>query len=97
MASKLMRVLRHRWFDESDARRAVPPALSEQLRAEMHGKGITVSVLCPAFFRTNLLESWQGNPKLKKIDREESNGDKIFGPCVDMFIFPAEINLDENK
>lgn len=40
-------------------------ALSEQLRAEMHGKGITVSVLCPAFFRTNLLESWQGNPKLK--------------------------------
>jgi short-subunit dehydrogenase len=31
----------------------------------MHGKGVTVSVLCPAFFRTNLLESWQGNPGLK--------------------------------
>ena len=42
-------------------------ALSEQLRAEMHGKGITVSVLCPAFFRTNLLESWQGNPKLRSF------------------------------
>ncbi len=40
-------------------------ALSEALRAEMHGKGVTVSVLCPAFFRTNLLESWQGNPGLK--------------------------------
>ncbi|GAB2498660.1 SDR family NAD(P)-dependent oxidoreductase [Arenimonas alkanexedens] len=40
-------------------------ALSEQLRAEMHGKGIKVSVLCPGFFRTNLLESWQGNPKLR--------------------------------
>jgi NAD(P)-dependent dehydrogenase (short-subunit alcohol dehydrogenase family) len=39
--------------------------LSEQLRAELHGKGIRVSVLCPAFFRTNLLESWQGNPRLK--------------------------------
>ncbi|MFD1712652.1 TPM domain-containing protein [Ottowia sp. GY511] len=36
MASKLMRVLRHRWFDESDARRAVPPALSEQLRRRVH-------------------------------------------------------------
>jgi short-subunit dehydrogenase len=42
-------------------------ALSEALRAEMHGKGVTVSVLCPAFFRTNLLESWQGNPKLKQF------------------------------
>ena len=36
MASKLMRVLRHRWFDESDARRAVPAALSEQLRRRVH-------------------------------------------------------------
>nr|MBP6597150.1 SDR family NAD(P)-dependent oxidoreductase [Arenimonas sp.] len=40
-------------------------ALSEQLRAETHGKGVTVSVLCPAFFRTNLLESWQGNARMK--------------------------------
>ena len=36
MASKLMRMLRHRWFDESDARRAVPPVLSEQLRRRVH-------------------------------------------------------------
>ena len=45
--------------------KAAVVALSEQLRAEVHGKGIRVSVLCPAFFRTNLLESWQGNPRLK--------------------------------
>ncbi len=40
-------------------------ALSEQLRAELEGTGVRVSVLCPAFFQTNLLESWQGNPRLK--------------------------------
>ena len=45
--------------------KAAVVALSEQLRAELHGSGIGVSVLCPAFFQTNLLESWQGNPKLK--------------------------------
>jgi NAD(P)-dependent dehydrogenase (short-subunit alcohol dehydrogenase family) len=31
-------------------------ALSEQLRAELHGSGVGVSVICPAFFRTNLLD-----------------------------------------
>ena len=36
MLSKLTRTLRHRWFDESDARRAVPPALSERLRQRVH-------------------------------------------------------------
>ena len=53
--------------------KAAVVALSEQLRAELHGKGIRVSVLCPAFFRTNLLESWQGNPRLKVFaDRQMS-------------------------
>lgn len=47
--------------------KAAVVALSEQLRAELHGKGIRVSVLCPAFFRTNLLESWQGDPRLKSF------------------------------
>ena len=45
--------------------KAAVVALSEQLRAELHDKGIRVSVLCPAFFQTNLLESWQGDPRLK--------------------------------
>lgn len=45
--------------------KAAVVTLSEQLRAELHGRGISVSVLCPAFFKTNLLESWQGNAKMK--------------------------------
>lgn len=45
--------------------KAAVVALSEQLRAELHASNIKVSVLCPAFFRTNLLESWQGNPRLR--------------------------------
>lgn len=40
-------------------------AFSEQLRAELHGSGVAVSVLCPAFFRTRLLENFHGNPKLR--------------------------------
>ena len=32
-------------------------ALSDQLRAELHGTGVSVSVICPAFFRTNLMET----------------------------------------
>ena len=32
-------------------------ALSEQLRAELHGTGVTVGVICPAFFRTNLMDT----------------------------------------
>ncbi len=35
--------------------KAAVVALSEQLRAEMHGKGIRVGVICPAFFATNLV------------------------------------------
>lgn len=40
-------------------------AFSEQLRAEMHGTGVDVSVLCPAFFRTNLLENFHGDNKVR--------------------------------
>ena len=35
--------------------------LSEQLRAELHDKGVKVSVVCPSFFKTNLLENFRGN------------------------------------
>lgn len=34
-------------------------ALSEGMRAELKPKGIHVSVLCPSFFKTNLLQSFQ--------------------------------------
>ncbi len=40
-------------------------ALSEQLRAELHTTGVDVSVACPAFFQTNLLQSWHGDPNMK--------------------------------
>ena len=39
--------------------------LSEQLRAELHGSGVSVSVACPAFFQTNLLQQWRGNEAMK--------------------------------
>lgn len=52
-------------------------ALSEQLRAEVEDQGIKVSVICPAFFRTNLLESWQGDPRMKKF------GEKMMDSSVD--------------
>lgn len=35
-------------------------ALSESLRGELAADGIAVSVACPAFFRTNLLENFRG-------------------------------------
>jgi NAD(P)-dependent dehydrogenase (short-subunit alcohol dehydrogenase family) len=35
-------------------------SLSESLRAEVFDEGIDVTVACPAFFRTNLLESFRG-------------------------------------
>lgn len=52
-------------------------ALSEQLRAEVVDAGVKVSVICPAFFRTNLLESWQGDPRMKKF------GEKMMDHSVD--------------
>jgi NAD(P)-dependent dehydrogenase (short-subunit alcohol dehydrogenase family) len=40
-------------------------ALSEGLRAEVQPHGITVSVVCPSFFKTNLLESFRGDGSAK--------------------------------
>lgn len=39
--------------------------LSDQLRAELHGSGVSVSVACPAFFQTNLLQQWHGSEAMK--------------------------------
>jgi len=41
--------------------------LSDQLRAELHRKGVKVSVVCPSFFKTNLAENWRGTPKMKHV------------------------------
>lgn len=37
--------------------KAAVVALSEMLRAELHGSGVAVSVLCPAFVKTNLTDT----------------------------------------
>ena len=42
-------------------------ALSEQLRAEVQPRGVNVSVLCPSFFRTNLLDTAIGSEKMRKV------------------------------
>ena len=43
-------------------------SLSETLRAEMQPHGIGVSVACPSFFRTNLLESFRTpDPRLRSF------------------------------
>ncbi|MCK7594197.1 SDR family NAD(P)-dependent oxidoreductase [Lysobacter sp. CAU 1642] len=57
--------------------KAAVVALSEQLRAELIDEGVKVSVICPAFFQTNLLESWQGDPRMKKF------GEKMMTHAVD--------------
>jgi NAD(P)-dependent dehydrogenase (short-subunit alcohol dehydrogenase family) len=42
-------------------------ALSEQLRAEVEPKGVRVSVLCPSFFRTNLMQGALGSDRVKSL------------------------------
>ncbi len=62
-------------------------ALSEQLRAEVYDKGILVGVICPSFFRTNLIDTAVGSDKTKKMalrlmdtspDTVDSVADKVF-------------------
>lgn len=40
--------------------KAAVVALSESVRAEMHPHAVKVSVICPSFFKTNLLETARG-------------------------------------
>jgi NAD(P)-dependent dehydrogenase (short-subunit alcohol dehydrogenase family) len=67
--------------------KAAVVALSDQLRAEVHGTGVTVSVACPAFFQTNLLENFRGSERMKGFadkmmaggkDKLDEVADKIF-------------------
>ncbi len=40
-------------------------ALSDQLRAEVHHSGVRVAVICPAFFRTNLMDTAIASERIK--------------------------------
>lgn len=48
------------------AAKAAVVALSEQLRAETHAKGVKVSVACPSFFKTNLIENFRGADSMRR-------------------------------
>jgi NAD(P)-dependent dehydrogenase (short-subunit alcohol dehydrogenase family) len=50
--------------------KAAVVAFSEQLRAECQGTGIDVSVICPAFFKTNLMQSTVGTDKIKHLGQK---------------------------
>jgi short-subunit dehydrogenase len=56
--------------------KAAVVALSEQLRAEVHGSGVSVSVACPAFFQTRLLENWRGDERMKAFAETMMRGGK---------------------
>jgi short-subunit dehydrogenase len=40
--------------------------LSEGLRGEFEPRGLKVAVVCPAFFKTNLLENFRGSERMRK-------------------------------
>jgi NAD(P)-dependent dehydrogenase (short-subunit alcohol dehydrogenase family) len=42
-------------------------ALSEQLRAEVEAQGVRVSVVCPSFFRTNLMDAALGSERVRSM------------------------------
>jgi NAD(P)-dependent dehydrogenase (short-subunit alcohol dehydrogenase family) len=47
--------------------KAAVVALSEQLRAEVERKGVKIGVICPSFFRTNLIDTAIGSEKVKTL------------------------------
>lgn len=62
--------------------KAAVVALSEQLRAEVLDRGLTVHAVCPAFFRTNLTENFKGDVRFraladKMMDRSRESADDI--------------------
>lgn len=63
-------------------------ALSETLRAELEPYGVQVSVACPSFFRTNLLNSFRGpDPRSKKLVEKLFERGKLSAAEVADYIF----------
>lgn len=76
-------------------------ALSEQLRAEMHGRNIKIGVICPSFFRTNLIDTAIGSDRVKTLalklmdtspDTLDSVADNVFAAAErgDFMILPTK-------
>ncbi|NEA33381.1 SDR family NAD(P)-dependent oxidoreductase [Streptomyces sp. SID13031] len=63
-------------------------ALSETLSHELHPYGVTVSVVCPSFFKTNLADSLQGDDTemrataRKLIEKSPRTADEIAGNVI---------------
>jgi NAD(P)-dependent dehydrogenase (short-subunit alcohol dehydrogenase family) len=51
-------------------------ALSETLRSELEEDGVSVSVLCPTFFRTNIHKSQRSNERLRQASSRMVEGAK---------------------
>lgn len=64
-------------------------ALSEQLRAELHGTGTYVAVACPAFFATNLLQNWRGSERMHEAARRMTERSRDSLDAVAERIFAA--------
>ena len=75
-------------------------ALSEQLRAELHGSNVSVAVACPSFFQTNLLQNWRGSARMQGVaenmmtrgaDTLDGVADKVFAAAErgDFLILPT--------
>jgi len=75
-------------------------ALSEQLRAEVERRGVKVGVICPSFFRTNLIDTAIGSDKVKALalkmmdtspDTLDSVADAVFAAAErgDFMIIPT--------
>jgi NAD(P)-dependent dehydrogenase (short-subunit alcohol dehydrogenase family) len=65
-----------------NASKAAVISISESLRTELAGRGIGVTVVCPSFFRTNLLENFRGPEAARAIaqramERSELTADDV--------------------
>lgn len=90
MFERLRRILRHRWLDESDTRRAIPPALVEQLARRVAASEGRHSGEIRIYVEAGLPMSylWRGaSPreravalfgKLRVWDTEQNNGVLIY-------------------
>ncbi len=65
-------------------------ALSETMRAELQPAGIQLSVVCPAFFQTNLTENTRSpNPNIKSVINKLFSQSKISADDIAKIVFES--------